>query len=269
MMARHQGLGQRARGGGRPSLLSAAWLLAVCVLSDGSGAAGRVGGERTSRGRSREVARSLRRLPAASSADARTDGSTAAPTGLMRPLLDEQKARYFGRISIAGAISCSVTHSLVVPLDVIKTRMQTDADISSMRAAAVAIFRQGSGSGLLKGRAFFNGLGATATGYWLQGAAKFGAQPMSPCPRSPALGSSLPFSLRRRHARAVRPRSWAHARLSLLSARARWGPCGGAANGNCACGQGSVLQPASAFALTRPAASAPRSPLLRDLFLTP
>jgi solute carrier family 25 phosphate transporter 3 len=97
------------------------------------------------------------------------------------------KARHLGRISLAGAISCSLTHCLVVPLDVIKTRMQTDASASGMRQAAAAIFSAAPGKGPMRGLAFFNGVGATATGYWMQGAAKFGASPArisSPCARA-------------------------------------------------------------------------------------
>lgn len=87
-----------------------------------------------------------------------------------------QTARYLGRISVAGAISCSATHSLVVPLDVIKTRMQTNSDLTSVREAVRAILASGPGKGPLRAIAFFKGFGATAAGYWLQGAAKFGAR---------------------------------------------------------------------------------------------
>ena len=36
------------------------------------------------------------------------------------PTRDDERLRYFGGISFAGATACSVTHGLVVPLDVSK-----------------------------------------------------------------------------------------------------------------------------------------------------
>jgi solute carrier family 25 phosphate transporter 3 len=72
--------------------------------------------------------------------------------------------------SISGAISCSVTHSLVVPLDVVKTKMQTDSTMASKSIWQVGadIFRSGGSQSLL------SGLMATFTGYFLQGFCKFG-----------------------------------------------------------------------------------------------
>ena len=76
--------------------------------------------------------------------------------------------------------ACSATHCLVIPLDVIKTRMQTDAAAAAggTVAAAAAIFRDAPGRGLLKLAAFFNGLPPTAVGYLLQGGTKFGGYEM-------------------------------------------------------------------------------------------
>ncbi len=81
--------------------------------------------------------------------------------------------RYFASLGLAGAVSCSLTHSLVVPLDVIKTRLQMDPALGGPLAAAAAIAREG-GSGLACVPRFLNGVGATAVGYLFQGAAKFG-----------------------------------------------------------------------------------------------
>ena len=81
--------------------------------------------------------------------------------------------RYFSMVALCGAISCSVTHSLVLPLDVIKTTMQMDPSLKGPRQAAAAVM--GDCRGPLCVGAFFNGLGATAIGYVLQGAFKFGA----------------------------------------------------------------------------------------------
>lgn len=76
-------------------------------------------------------------------------------------------AGYVARVGLAGSISCSVTHSLVVPLDNVKTRMQTMPDLGPVRAAAHVVREKGY-------RALLNGLRPTMVGYWLQGAAKFG-----------------------------------------------------------------------------------------------
>ena len=84
--------------------------------------------------------------------------------------------RQLGGISLAGAVACSVTHSLVVPLDVVKTRMQTDTALAAagVGAAAAAVLRDAPGRGVLRLAAFFNGLPPTALGYLMQGGAKFG-----------------------------------------------------------------------------------------------
>lgn len=162
-------------------LACAAVLLAVCT-ADGRGAGGRVGvrasSDRAERARSRA---SSRAAPAARGAGQQTCAPAAG--GGSRAERRERGLRtawYLGRVSIAGAISCSATHSLVVPLDVIKTRMQTSADLTTARDAVRAILASGPGSGPLRASAFFTGLGATAAGYWLQGAAKFGARALRP-----------------------------------------------------------------------------------------
>ena len=91
------------------------------------------------------------------------------------PPQQQPGARYFGAVALAGAISCSLTHSAVVPLDVIKTRLQTDASLSGPRDAVASLLASARGSGpAAHMRPFISGLGATAVGYMVQGAAKFG-----------------------------------------------------------------------------------------------
>lgn len=79
-------------------------------------------------------------------------------------------------IALSGALACSATHCMVVPLDVIKTRMQTDATgcAGTMMTAAAAVLRDAPGRGLQRLMAFGNGLPPTALGYFMQGATKFG-----------------------------------------------------------------------------------------------
>jgi solute carrier family 25 phosphate transporter 3 len=73
------------------------------------------------------------------------------------------------RYALGGAICCSVTHALVVPVDVVKTRLQV---------------MPGKYKGMMDGfkripaeegpMALLTGLGPTAAGYAMQGAFKFG-----------------------------------------------------------------------------------------------
>ena len=84
-------------------------------------------------------------------------------------LFYSDRRKYFGLTAFAGAISCSVTHSMVLPLDVIKTALQTDESLAGPRHAAVSLLKSGKGIA-----PFFNGIRPTAIGYYLQGAAKFG-----------------------------------------------------------------------------------------------
>jgi len=78
--------------------------------------------------------------------------------------------KYYLQSALAGGICCSFTHGGVVPVDVVKTRMQLDPKtycdgmIGGMRRVIAA---EGAG-GLL------TGLGPTAQGYFVQGWFKFG-----------------------------------------------------------------------------------------------
>jgi solute carrier family 25 phosphate transporter 3 len=76
---------------------------------------------------------------------------------------------YYTKSAIAGGICCSVTHGAMVPMDVVKTRMQLDPSkysgmISSFRSV---VKEEGA-------RALTTGFGATAAGYFVQGWFKFG-----------------------------------------------------------------------------------------------
>jgi len=77
---------------------------------------------------------------------------------------------YFVKAAAAGGICCSVTHGGVTPLDVVKTRIQLDP--IKYNSGFIGTFRQviaAEGAGAL-----LTGLGATATGYFVQGWFKFG-----------------------------------------------------------------------------------------------
>ncbi|KAF8934405.1 mitochondrial carrier domain-containing protein [Dissophora ornata] len=89
----------------------------------------------------------------------KTDAATA-PTGI----------NLYSRFALAGAISCGVTHGALTPVDVVKTRIQLDNKTYNKGMAGT--FRQ-----VIKAEgasALLTGFGPTFTGYFLQGAFKFG-----------------------------------------------------------------------------------------------
>ena len=104
--------------------------------------------------------------------------SACPPKEGVRATLEKECSRnkYYQGVFLAGAAACSITHTVVIPLDVIKTRMQTDANAAAAGAigAAIAVFKDSPGRGLFRLSAFFSGLPPTAFGYFLQGGTKFG-----------------------------------------------------------------------------------------------
>ena len=101
------------------------------------------------------------------------DSSGVAAKPSQPSLYHTNRVKYFGMTALSGAISTSITHSLVVPLDVIKTALQTDATLHGPRDAVRSLLHQGKGS-MLGLSPFFTGARPTAVGYWLQGTFKFG-----------------------------------------------------------------------------------------------
>ena len=86
------------------------------------------------------------------------------------PAIEPKSSTYFLRCGIAGAISCSFTHCIMIPLDVIKTKIQSSNTLGKL--STMAAFRniiQTDGYGVL-----FQGFAATFSGYFVQGACKFG-----------------------------------------------------------------------------------------------
>ncbi|KAE8224599.1 hypothetical protein CF319_g2523 [Tilletia indica] len=76
----------------------------------------------------------------------------------------------YGKFALSGALCCSITHGLMTPVDVVKTRIQLEPQIYNK--GMVAGFRQvasAEGAGAL-----LTGLGPTIAGYFLQGGLKFG-----------------------------------------------------------------------------------------------
>ncbi|KAF9432921.1 mitochondrial phosphate carrier protein [Entomortierella beljakovae] len=81
-----------------------------------------------------------------------------------------QDSSIYARFGLAGAISCTVSHALLTPVDVVKTRIQLDP--IKYNKGFLATFKQvvgNEGAGALA-----TGLGPTVIGYFLQGGLKFG-----------------------------------------------------------------------------------------------
>jgi len=77
---------------------------------------------------------------------------------------------YYIKGALSGGICCSVTHASLCPVDVVKTRIQLEP--TKYTKGLLGTFRQVvSAEGI---RVLATGLGATATGYFVQGWFKFG-----------------------------------------------------------------------------------------------
>ncbi|KAI1078808.1 putative mitochondrial phosphate carrier protein [Whalleya microplaca] len=76
----------------------------------------------------------------------------------------------YSRFALAGALGCSVTHGAFTPVDVVKTKIQLDP--ATYNRGMIGGFRQviqNEGASTL-----LTGFGPTFTGYFIQGAFKFG-----------------------------------------------------------------------------------------------
>jgi solute carrier family 25 phosphate transporter 3 len=84
-------------------------------------------------------------------------------------LVEFGSTEYYIKCCVGGSISCGLTHTLIVPLDLVKCRMQVDAvKYPSLGKGFKVTVAEGGVSGLARGWA------PTAIGYSMQGACKFG-----------------------------------------------------------------------------------------------
>ena len=84
-------------------------------------------------------------------------------------LVEFGSAEYYGKCMIGGALSCGLTHTAVVPLDLVKCRMQVDAaKYPSLGKGLKVTIAEGGVKALARGWA------PTLIGYSMQGTCKFG-----------------------------------------------------------------------------------------------
>lgn len=102
-------------------------------------------------------------------------GAAAAPLGNVK-LVDKEPSKQGAKVgssswscAVAGAVSCSVTHSLLLPLDAVKTRLQSQYKPSNPLPTTWRVVTDVAREGGLEAL-----LWPTAMGYALQGAVKFG-----------------------------------------------------------------------------------------------
>jgi len=82
---------------------------------------------------------------------------------------DKHDASYYFKCMIGGALGCGLTHTAIVPLDIVKCRRQIDPNLYKSVGDAFTKIRAGEGNGGL-----ILGWAPTLIGYSLQGLGKFG-----------------------------------------------------------------------------------------------
>lgn len=98
--------------------------------------------------------------------------STTAPSNVAAIAAEKPQPTGFGlyaRFALAGGLCCQATHTVLVPMDVVKTRLQTNPGMytGALHATRSIVQQQGA-------RALLLGMTPTFVGYMLQGAGKFG-----------------------------------------------------------------------------------------------
>lgn len=96
--------------------------------------------------------------------------TTGSTVGDLTPAIPQYTLADYSKFALAGAIGCGSTHSSLVPIDVVKTRIQLEP----------TIYNKGLFSSLNKivaeegPKALLTGFGPTLLGYSIQGSFKFG-----------------------------------------------------------------------------------------------
>lgn len=99
--------------------------------------------------------------------------------------------KFYGYCAFGGALSCGLTHTAVVPLDLVKCRIQVDpAKYKNLGNGFKITLAEDGAKGLAKGWA------PTLIGYCIQGIGKFGFYEFFKLMYSNALGEELAFTQR-------------------------------------------------------------------------
>ncbi|KFZ01065.1 hypothetical protein V500_00897 [Pseudogymnoascus sp. VKM F-4518 (FW-2643)] len=104
-------------------------------------------------------------------ANTQLTGIDAAPSKTTPMRLGKMTGlQLYSRYALAGAICCSVTHGVLTPVDVIKTRIQLDP-VTYNRGLIGTLRQVVAKEGA---QALLTGFGSTIVGYFLQGGLRFG-----------------------------------------------------------------------------------------------
>ncbi|XP_036611338.1 phosphate carrier protein, mitochondrial-like [Trichosurus vulpecula] len=99
--------------------------------------------------------------------------------------------KYLALCSLGGVLSCGLTHTVIVPLDLVKCRMQVEPDkYSGLMSAFNMTLREEGVAGLARGWA------PTLLGYSMQGLFKFGLYELFKLRYSELLGSEAAYQWR-------------------------------------------------------------------------
>lgn len=98
---------------------------------------------------------------------------------------------FYALCGLGGVLSCGVTHTAMVPLDLVKCRLQTNGEkYKSIGNGFKVTIKEEGARGLLRGWA------PTAIGYSLQGLGKFGFYELFKNVYSNALGEQMTYDYR-------------------------------------------------------------------------
>jgi len=81
---------------------------------------------------------------------------------------DVHDATYYAKCMVGGVLSCGLTHTAMVPLDIVKCRMQTNPEVYKGLISGFGIISKGGASAMTVGWL------PTLIGYSMQGLCKFG-----------------------------------------------------------------------------------------------
>ncbi|EWC47518.1 mitochondrial phosphate carrier protein 2 [Drechslerella stenobrocha 248] len=83
--------------------------------------------------------------------------------------IEPNSAKYFASCMLGGIVACGPTHTLVTPLDLVKTRRQVNSSLYKSNAQGWKVIYAGEGV-----RGVFTGWAPTLVGYSMQGFGKYG-----------------------------------------------------------------------------------------------